>query len=88
MREDFKGSKTYLQRRDLTSMKLQNESVAHEPVYLENTVFASLAQKILRAPEAHWGLAVVPPREKWFHILVKFCKCTAQNHLALCKPDS
>lgn len=57
-------------------MKLQNESVAHEPVYLENAVFASLAQKILRALEAHWALAVVPPCEKWFHILVKFCKHT------------
>lgn len=74
MKEDFKGSKTYFQRRDMRSVKLQNESVAHEPVYLENAVFASLAQKILRAPEAHWGLAVVPPREKSFHILVKFCK--------------
>ena len=47
MKEDFKGSKTYLQRRDLRSMKLQNESVAHEPVYIENAVFDSLTQKIL-----------------------------------------
>lgn len=87
MKEDFKGSKTYLQRRDMRSVKLQNESVAHERIYLENAVFGSLAQKILQAPEAYWGLAVVPPREKWFHILVKFCKYTVQNHLAVCNPD-
>lgn len=87
MKEDFKGSKTYLQRKDMRSVKLQNGSVAHERIYLENAVFASLAQKILQAPEAYWGLAVVPPREKWFHILVKFCKNTVQNHLALCNPD-